>query len=112
MPLPQLGRGMELGADLPRSRRRVERQRADTLVPIASPSGEQTVAAIRNVSIHGCNLQTDADWLRMGRVIGIGIGPERKVQGIVRWTRDGSTGVEFLRALSSAEAQRLASSER
>ena len=110
MPLSRLFQhsgSLTLGLDPLKSRRRTERQRADAQVGVTSSIGEHTVAAVRNVSIHGCNLKTGAEWLRMGRVIGIEIQPARTVQAIVRWSRDGATGVEFLRPLSADDAQRL-----
>ena len=110
MPLHQTGRGVDLGADRRRTQR-IVRQLADAVVSVTASSGEHTEAAIRNVSVHGCNLQSDEPWLRMGRFITIGFGSERSVQGIVRWVRDGSTGVEFLRPISDAEVQQIASGE-
>lgn len=110
LPLQETGRGVDLGTDRRRARR-IARQLADTVVSVTASSGEQADAAIQNVSIHGCNLQSDEPWLRLGRFITIGLDPERSVQGIVRWVRDGSTGVEFLRPISSAEAQQIAAGE-
>ena len=110
LPLPQMGRGVELGADRRRTQR-IARQVTDAVVSVTASSGEHTEAAIRNVSAHGCNLQSGEPWLRMGRFITIDFGSERSVQGIVRWVRDGSTGIEFLRPISSAEVQQIASGE-
>ena len=110
MPLPQTGRGVDLGADRRRTRRIAHRS-AEAAVSITASSGEHTEAAIRNVSVHGCNLQSDEGWLRMGRFITIGFGADRAVQGIVRWVRDGSTGVEFLRPISDAEVHQIAAGE-
>ena len=101
---------MDLGADRRRTQR-IARQSADSVVSVTASSGEQTNAAVRNVSIHGCNLQSDEAWLRLGRFITIALSAERAVQGIVRWVRDGSTGVEFLRPISDAEVQQIASGE-
>ncbi len=105
-----MGRGVELGADRRRTQR-IARQVTDAVVSVTASSGEHTEAAIRNVSAHGCNLQSGEPWLRMGRFITIDFGSERSVQGIVRWVRDGSTGIEFLRPISSAEVQQIASGE-
>lgn len=81
------------------------------MVTVTLSSGEQTDAAIQNVSIHGCNLQSEEPWLRLGRFVTIRFNRERSVQAIVRWARDGSTGVEFLRPITSAEAQQVATGQ-
>ena len=110
MPAPQTGRAVELGADRRRSRRAVRRQ-SDLIVSVTVSSGEQAEAAVRNVSTFGCNLQSNVPWLRLGRFITIGFEGERAIKGIVRWVRDGFVGIEFLRAISTAEAQAIATRE-
>ena len=88
-------------------RRRAARQRAHGEIEIASSAGETATAQVNDVSPYGCNLNTDANWLRLGRFVTLGAG-ERAVQAIVRWSRDGVAGVEFLRPIPEAQANALA----
>ena len=39
--------------------------------------------------------------------VGIRLSPERTVQAIIRWSRDDTCGVEFLRPIPDAEADEL-----
>ena len=59
---------------------------------------------INNVSPHGCNIKGDADWLRMGSFVGVSLGAGQPLQAIVRWLRDGSAGLEFLRPVPADNA--------
>ena len=89
--------------------RRSERHQAWSEVVIQSLQGGRARARLNDVSPHGCNVICDADWLRAGGFVAITINPERSIQAIVRWIRDGSCGVEFLRPIPDAEATSLAS---
>ena len=51
---------------------------------------------------------TDADWLRTGSFVTVEFAPEWSIQAIVRWAREGVCGVEFLRAISEADASNIA----
>lgn len=70
--------------------------------------GDSCTAQLKDISTYGCNLLTDAQWLRTGNFIGIKLGADRTIQAIVRWVRNGSVGVEFLRPISDAEADSIA----
>lgn len=86
----------------------VSRKKTKGSVLVQSSRGERCIARLRDISVFGCNLLTEADWLRNGSYISIRLGGDRSIQGIVRWARDGTHGIEFLRAISDAEAQQIA----
>jgi PilZ domain len=87
--------------------RKADRRPVSGSVLIQSGGGEQISARLRDLSAYGCNLACEADWLRLGRFISIRIGSDRTIQAIVRWSRDGTTGVEFLRPISDADAEKF-----
>jgi hypothetical protein len=87
--------------------RKVERRAVVGAVTIQSNAGERASARLRDISTYGCNLLSGADWLRMGRFITLRLSKERSLQAIVRWTRDGAAGIEFLRPISDAEAEAI-----
>jgi hypothetical protein len=86
----------------------VSRKKTKGSVLVQSTRGERCIARLRDISTFGCNLLTEADWLRPGSYVSIRLGGDRSIQGIVRWAREGTHGVEFLRAISDAEAQQIA----
>ena len=79
--------------------RKVSRAPASRSITISSTKGDEGEAAVRDISTHGCCVGTQADWLRLGVFISLRLEEEIAVMGIVRWVRDGSAGVEFLRPL-------------
>ncbi len=89
------------------ARRKAERLPFSGKVVIRSSMGERTVATLGNISPFGCNLVSDAEWLRCGRFISVYPARDRAIQAIVRWKRDGSAGVEFLRPIDLAEVDWL-----
>jgi PilZ domain len=74
-------------------------------VIVKSSHGERAKAVIRDVSVYGCSLVGDAPWVRVGSFVGIVLSTERSIQAIVRWSRGGVSGVEFLRPIPDAEAE-------
>ena len=88
--------------------RRVSRRNAETIASIKSAQGGRCRARIRDVSVFGCSLVTDTDWLRSGSFITLQITTEWAIQAIVRWTREGIGGVEFLRPISEGDAATIA----
>ncbi len=54
---------------------------------------------LAEVSLHGCRIQTQEPWLRVGGFVSIYISQGEKLQSIVRWCRDGAAGMEFLHAI-------------
>ena len=87
--------------------RKAERRPVTGAAVIQSNAGERTSARLRDISVYGCNLACEADWLRMGRFITVRLGKDRTIQAIVRWTREGMTGIEFLRPISEGEAEAI-----
>lgn len=89
----------------PIEKRRIARHISGRSVIVKSSHGERAKAVIRDVSIYGCSLVTDASWMRVGSVVAIALSVERSIQAIVRWSRGGVSGVEFLRPIPDAEAE-------
>ena len=87
--------------------RRVERRPASAAVLVQSSHGDHAKARLRDISIYGCNVLCDAAWLRMGLFLSIRPADSEPIQAIVRWVRDGSCGVEFLRAIPHERAELL-----
>jgi PilZ domain len=88
--------------------RRSTRRIAGTVATVRTAGGERCRARIRDVSVFGCSIVTEADWLRTGIFVTIQLSPEWSIQAIVRWARDGTGGVEFLRAISEGDARSIA----
>ncbi|HPB22088.1 MAG: hypothetical protein RL702_1029 [Pseudomonadota bacterium] len=87
--------------------RRGTRRPASSLVLVTSSHGDRAKAVLRDISIYGCNLVSEDGWLRVGMFVGIRLSPERTVQAIIRWSREDTCGVEFLRPIPDAEADEL-----
>lgn len=87
--------------------RRTNRLRSQAGVLIRSSHAERGKALIRDVSIYGCSLETDATWLRLGQFLALRLSSDWTIQSIVRWVRDGRAGVEFLRPISDADARAI-----
>lgn len=66
---------------------------------IESSKGQSEEVLLIDVSMHGCCVETEADWLRNGSFVSIGLDDQPKLSAIVRWVRDGSVGMEFLRPI-------------
>lgn len=66
---------------------------------LQSSHGEETEAMLADVSTHGCCVKSEVAWLRTGTFVTIGIAEEPPLAAIVRWVRDGSAGMEFLRPI-------------
>jgi hypothetical protein len=88
--------------------RKVDRRPVSGKVIVQSNNGDRTTSRLRDISTYGCNLACDADWLRMGRFISLRLAQDWTIQAIVRWTRDGIAGIEFLRPISHQEADMIA----
>jgi PilZ domain len=96
---PQTDRG-ELALD----KRKSDRKIASGSISVESSTGLATEAIFRDVSAYGCNIQADAEWLRMGKFVTLRLGKSRQIPAIVRWSRDSVIGLEFLRPIPSHEA--------
>ncbi|MFM5916157.1 MAG: PilZ domain-containing protein [Novosphingobium sp.] len=88
--------------------RRTTRRIAGTVATVRTAGGERSRARIRDVSVFGCSVVTEADWLRTGIFVTIQLSADWSIQAIVRWAREGTGGVEFLRAITEADARAIA----
>lgn len=88
-------------ADPHRNRRKVARSPAEVTASVRSSQGDEAVVRIADVSTHGCSVRGDLPWLRNGAFVAIGLGDGPALSAIVRWMRDGSAGMEFLRPVPS-----------
>lgn len=88
--------------------RKAARRPARGAVTVRSSHGDQIHAELHDFSAFGCNVVSDAAWLRMGSFITLTLSEDTSVQAIVRWVRNGSCGAEFLRPLPYADAELLA----
>lgn len=86
-------------------RRKTSRSVASDWVTVKAVSGETLRAQLGDVSMHGCSLLAEADWLRNGRIVNLALGTEECLQAIIRWSVDGTTGFEFLRPVSADKRQ-------
>ncbi|MBS0481744.1 MAG: PilZ domain-containing protein [Proteobacteria bacterium] len=73
-----------------------------------SINGDATKARLHDISVYGCNVICQVDWLRPGSFVTVRISQERSIQAIVRWIRGESSGIEFLRPIPDDEAHSLA----
>ncbi|PEQ10832.1 hypothetical protein B2G71_20440 [Novosphingobium sp. PC22D] len=96
-PLSRLSADLSMAAD----RRREPRYAAACEMTIRSMSGSTTTADLIDMSRHGACIKSEADWLRPGRFVAIGIGQGDMLEAVIRWTRDGSVGMEFLHPVPS-----------
>ena len=80
-------------------RRQSPRYSALTAATLVSSRGETAQVSMVDVSTHGCCVSCDAGWLRTGAFVAIGLDENPMLQAIVRWVRDDSAGMEFLRPI-------------
>ena len=62
---------------------------------------------IQDISVHGCHLETDAGWMRLGQFVSLRLSSDWTIQAVVRWVRDHRAGVEFLRPITDADAREI-----
>jgi PilZ domain len=91
--------------------RRVTRRPVKVAVTVSTAGGESMIALIADISTHGCNIKSDTAWLRAGAFISIRLGEDAPIQAIVRWVRNGASGVEFLRPVADDQMEWRASIE-
>ncbi|PLK25689.1 PilZ domain-containing protein [Novosphingobium sp. TH158] len=80
--------------------RKAARSKVRAIASITSVDGKREGARLRDISTLGCAIRSEADWVRTGGIVSISLGRGKPVDGIVRWTRDGAAGIEFLRPLT------------
>ncbi len=62
---------------------------------------------IQDISVHGCHLETDAGWMRLGQFVSLRLSSDWTIQAVVRWVHDHRAGVEFLRPITDADAREI-----
>lgn len=82
-------------------RRKVSRTPAEVTARMSSVHGDEAYVRLSDVSTHGCSIRGEAEWLRTGAFVAIGFGEEADLHAVVRWVREGSAGMEFLRPVPS-----------
>jgi hypothetical protein len=82
-----------------RNRRREPRFATWFDAQIENARGESVKVLLAEVSLHGCRIQADEPWLRVGGFVSIRIEHGAQLQAIVRWVREGAAGMEFLRPI-------------
>lgn len=80
-------------------RRREDRIKAQYRARLQFADGADNEVELADISMHGCCIRSDADGLRIGRFVSIGIDEEPKLQAVIRWVRDGLAGMEFVRPI-------------
>ncbi len=86
-----------LGDAILPNRRRSPRGIVEVAAQVVSSRGERAGMTIANISVHGCSIAGNAPWLRLGGFVSVDLRGGQSMQGIVRWLRDGTAGLEFLR---------------
>ncbi len=90
--------------DLTANRRRAPRAIVEIEATVLSSRGDSAGMTIANVSIHGCNINGPADWLRLGSFVAVELNASEAMNAIVRWVRGESAGLEFLRPVPAGHA--------
>lgn len=80
-------------------RRRERRHATRFEATVETSKGGRLSVFLADVSLHGCCVQTEADALRQGAFVSIGLCEESMLPAIVRWVRGQAAGMEFLRAV-------------
>ena len=79
------------------NRRKAARTMVQVGATVSSSHGQSAAMTIANISVHGCNITGEPAWLRLGGFVTVSLPKGEPMQAIVRWVRDGSAGLEFLR---------------
>ena len=79
-------------------RRRAPRFTAWHEARLQTAQGSEEVL-LTDVSTHGCCLRGDSPRLRVGAILSVAVGENPALPAVVRWVRDGSAGMEFLRPI-------------
>ncbi len=82
-----------------RNRRREPRFATWFDAHIENARGDSAKVLLAEVSMHGCRIQADQAWLRVGGFVAIRIENGEALPAIVRWVREGAAGMEFLRPI-------------
>ena len=86
-------------------RRRAPRFTAWHEARLQSAQGDAEDVLLTDVSTHGCCLRSESPRLRVGAILSVAVGDNPALPGVVRWVRDGSAGMEFLRSIPHERAE-------
>ncbi len=84
------------GSKTGRNRRREPRFATWFDAHVENARGDSASVRLAEVSLHGCRIECDGPWIRAGGFVSIRIERGAPLQAIVRWTREGAAGMEFL----------------
>lgn len=96
-----IGRLYAASEDTLDDRRRERRHATRFAATLEMSQGRRLAVSLADVSLHGCCVQTDAETLRQGAFVSIGLDENSMLPAIVRWVRGTAAGMEFLRAIPS-----------
>ncbi|MDE8652066.1 PilZ domain-containing protein [Novosphingobium album (ex Liu et al. 2023)] len=91
-----------------RNRRREPRKAARFEATLESSGGSRTKVVLADVSRHGCSIRSQSPWLHQGAFVSIWLRDAPRLSAIVRWVRDGTAGMEFLRPIPSERTEWIA----
>lgn len=94
-----IGRLYSARQDTLDDRRRERRHTTHFKAVLETSQGRRHPVLLADVSHHGCCVQTDADGLRQGAFVSIGLCDDSMLPAIVRWVRGPAAGMEFLRTV-------------
>jgi hypothetical protein len=80
-------------------RRKAARAVVRAEVNLTASNGTEIKAIVADISTHGCQLRAECNTIKIGGFVAISLDNGHPLQAIVRWMRDGSIGVEFLRPI-------------
>ncbi len=80
-------------------RRKATRSVVQAEVNLTASNGAEIRVFVADISTHGCQLRSDYNAIKIGGFVAISLDSGHPLQAIVRWMRDGSIGVEFLRPI-------------
>lgn len=100
-----LGRLYATPQDAEDERRRERRRPIRFSAFLETSRGGRMDVLLADVSLHGCCVQTEAETLRQGAFVAIGVGEEPALPAIVRWVRGRTAGMEFLHAVPPERAE-------
>lgn len=96
-PLGRLSAVAQLPETNARERRREPRHTTCFEARVESTRGSTMDVVLADVSLHGCCVRGESEWLRQGAFVSIGLGNSPTLAAIVRWVRGDAAGMEFLR---------------
>jgi len=83
------------------NRRKTDRRAASAMAEVTTMNGNNTSSGVLgDVSSNGCSFLSDGHALRAGQFVTIALDCGKPVHAIVRWVREETAGMEFLRPLS------------